>query len=201
MKTWLLGLGVLVMGVACGESSSNDGSGGGGGSAAASGSGGSSGSAGSGGSAGSSGGSAGSGGAAGSSGGAGGSSGGAGGASGGAAGSGGAGGVDCNPSTVTCKKAIPVCPPGQVPAVENGCWGKCIGILECATEKDCSNCTTGFCAKYESFVTNYRCVMPSLQCSALACSCLAPYFCASPWDACNDSTSGPEKVSCSCPSC
>jgi hypothetical protein len=42
--------------------------------------------------------------------------------------------------------------------------------------------------------------VPSLRCSALTCSCLAPYFCVSPFDACTESI-GPADVSCGCPTC
>nr|HMR05931.1 hypothetical protein [Polyangiaceae bacterium] len=109
--------------------------------------------------------------------------------------------VNCNPTPVTCKAAVPDCPKGQVPEVIGSCWGKCVPILNCATESDCSNCTSGFCAEYASFTKEYRCVMPSLQCSALACSCLADYFCVGSFNACSTPASGPAKVSCGCPAC
>lgn len=123
------------------------------------------------------------------------------GGSGAAGGFGGAGGtVFCNPSEVFCDGPIPFCPPGEVPAVENGCWGDCVPILECATEPNCDNCQGGFCAEYVAFTVEYRCVMPSLMCSALACSCMAPYFCASPFDACVEMPMD-GLVSCECTSC
>ncbi|MEZ4220502.1 MAG: hypothetical protein R3B13_06180 [Polyangiaceae bacterium] len=191
MRTSWLWMGALIVCLGCGESTSDGGAGNSGG--ASGGTSGSSGASGSGGASGNGGASGGASGASGSSG-----ASGNGGASGGA---GGASSVLCNPATVTCKVAIPDCPKGQVPSVEGNCWGKCVDILQCATESDCSNCSNGFCAKYESFVQEYRCVMPSLQCSALACSCLADYFCVGAWSSCSESPSGPQKITCSCPAC
>jgi len=129
------------------------------------------------------------------------------GATGGGAGSGGSGGsgggalTDCDPSTVTCKAMPPTCAKGEVPSVQGSCWGPCVPILTCATIKDCSTCTNGFCAEYAAWTKEYRCVMPSITCAALACSCLAEYFCVAPFDACSTPTGGAAKVSCSCPSC
>lgn len=129
-------------------------------------------------------------------------SGGVGGESGGFGGTatGGSSGVTCNPSGVLCDAPTPFCPPGEVASVEGSCWGDCVPILSCATEPSCDNCQGGFCAAYVSFTTEYRCVVPSLMCSALACSCLAPYFCAAPFDACVDTPSGAD-VTCECPTC
>ncbi|MEQ9325203.1 MAG: hypothetical protein RIF41_38915 [Polyangiaceae bacterium] len=110
------------------------------------------------------------------------------------------GGTICNPSTVVCDGPIPACPPGQVPAVEAGCWGECVPILTCATEPSCDDCQTGFCAEYQAFTIEYRCVMPTLMCSSLSCPCVAEYFCPAPFDACV-ATPGPADVACGCPSC
>jgi hypothetical protein len=57
------------------------------------------------------------------------------------------------------------------------------------------------CAAYYSFTTEYRCVMPSLQCSALACSCLSQYFCAEPYNACQIGGGNGVDVGCACPAC
>lgn len=124
------------------------------------------------------------------------------GGSGGAGGEGGqaGGGVICNPSGVACNGLPPQCPPGEVPSVENACWGACVPILSCATEPNCDGCNMGFCAEYVAFTTEYRCVLPSLTCSALACSCLAPYFCVDPYDVCQDS-SAEHDVTCVCTTC
>lgn len=108
--------------------------------------------------------------------------------------------IDCNPSTVACDGPIPECPPGEVPTVEEACWGECVPVLSCATEPNCDNCQDGFCAEYAAFTVEYRCVMPTLMCSAQMCSCLAPYLCADPFDACVDNPAQ-GVVSCGCPSC
>jgi hypothetical protein len=122
------------------------------------------------------------------------------GAEGGSAGAGG-GPVDCNPTGVACNGMPPVCDPGEVPSVIDLCWGPCVPILSCAAEDSCAGCDTGFCAAYVAWTTEYRCVMPSLQCSALACSCLNPYFCVEPFSACVVNAGSDQDVSCECPSC
>ena len=119
----------------------------------------------------------------------------------GAGGSGGTGGVNCDPSGVTCKAMTPSCPPGQVASVVGNCWGTCVPILECQTVSSCAACKNGFCAAYSGWTTEYRCVMPTLQCSALACGCLAQYFCAAPYTACNEGSAGGPAVICGCPTC
>ncbi|MCA9595963.1 MAG: hypothetical protein KC776_21765 [Myxococcales bacterium] len=189
MRVWVL---AALVALGCGGESSDGGAGG------TAGSGGSTG-----GAAGSvTGGAAGSGGATGGAGGMAGSGGATGGAGGmaGSGGTAGSGGVDCNPSSVSCKAAVPNCPAGQVPSVNAGCWGPCVPILACSAISDCSQCTSGFCAAYVAFTMEYRCVLPTVQCSALACSCLAQYLCADPYSACTDSSGGPA-VSCECPTC
>jgi hypothetical protein len=119
----------------------------------------------------------------------------------GTAGSGGGNGIRCNPSTVLCDAPTPVCPVGEVPSVIGACWGSCVPILSCETEASCDDCQGGFCAEYQAWTTEYRCVAPSLQCSALACSCLAPYFCVGAFDSCQEVSTGDHVVTCSCPSC
>lgn len=120
---------------------------------------------------------------------------------GGVAGGGGSGAIECNPSTVSCDGPVPQCTPGEVPSVNGSCWGPCVPILSCATEANCDNCQGGFCAQYQAWTTEYRCVAPSLQCSALSCGCLAPYFCVDPFDSCQEVSSGDHVVTCSCPTC
>jgi hypothetical protein len=116
-------------------------------------------------------------------------------------GTGGSGGVSCNPTGVVCATAPPNCDPGEVPSIDGPCWGPCVPILDCATEASCANCQGAFCAEYVAWVTEYRCVLPSLQCSATTCSCLAPYFCPAPFDACQEGSIDGPIVSCGCPAC
>jgi hypothetical protein len=113
----------------------------------------------------------------------------------------GGGAVDCDPGpALLCNSPMPTCDPGQVPSVLGGCWGQCVPILSCAPVPSCDGCQ-GFCVAYESWTTEYRCVMPALQCSAFACSCMAPYFCAGQYDACNVNPSGTPMVTCQCTTC
>ncbi len=209
MRVWLLGL-TLGAFVACGGSSEDGGgagSGGAGGGADGGVTGGSSGSSGTGGASGV-GGSSGSAGA--TTGGSAGATGGSAGAvTGGSAGTGAAGsggsagspGVDCNPNNVTCFANPPSCAPGEVPSVQANCWGACVPILNCDTVQDCSQCQTGYCAAYQAFTTEYRCVLPTLTCSATTCSCLAQYFCVGAFNACSPGSSGGPIVNCACPAC
>ena len=74
-------------------------------------------------------------------------------------------------------------------------------VLDCATEESCDDCNFGFCAVYEAWTVEYRCVMPTVQCAALACSCLAPYLCAGAFDACFDGDPNGPVVHCACPAC
>lgn len=64
--------------------------------------------------------------------------GGTGGVTGAAGGAGGSGSTVCNPTTVVCDGPIPACPPGQVPAVESGCWGETPGPADVAC--GCPSC-------------------------------------------------------------
>ncbi len=128
--------------------------------------------------------------------------GGAGAGGGGTAGSGGGSAVQCNPTGVVCADAPPFCPPGQVVSIDGTCWGPCVPILSCATEPNCANCEGAFCAEYVAWTIEYRCVLPTLQCSALMCGCLAPYFCPEPFDACSEPGSSVDHVvTCGCPTC
>jgi len=127
--------------------------------------------------------------------------GGAGGGAGGSAGAGGSGAVLCNPDDVACYGLPPDCAPGEVPSVEDACWGPCVPILSCQPQPSCGACQTGMCAEYVAWTVEYRCVLPPLQCSALACSCLAPYFCVESFNACSMPGPGDVDVTCSCPTC
>jgi hypothetical protein len=43
-----------------------------------------------------------------------------------------AGARSCDTRNVTCRRAQPVCGELEAPAVEDGCWGPCVPIAECA---------------------------------------------------------------------
>lgn len=113
----------------------------------------------------------------------------------------GGGGVDCDPGpALLCNSPMPACDPGQVPSVLGGCWGPCVPILSCATVPSCDGCQ-GFCAAYQGWTTEYRCVMPNLPCSSLGCACVGPYFCAAPYDGCAMSSTGAPVITCECTTC
>ena len=38
---------------------------------------------------------------------------------------------DCDPSSITCKSAPPLCPPGMTASVVDGCWGRCVPLDAC----------------------------------------------------------------------
>jgi len=50
-------------------------------------------------------------------------------------------GVSCNPGSILCRRAPPVCPEGQVPSVEGTCYGPCVPIGDCLCQapEDCPN--------------------------------------------------------------
>lgn len=48
------------------------------------------------------------------------------------AGGGGDADKDCDLSKVLCRRAVPVCPEGQVPSREGSCFGDCVAVERCA---------------------------------------------------------------------
>ena len=40
--------------------------------------------------------------------------------------------VDCDPKKVLCKRAAPDCADGEVPSVEDNCYGDCVKVAQCA---------------------------------------------------------------------
>jgi hypothetical protein len=53
--------------------------------------------------------------------------------------------LDCDAQAVTCKRAAPSCPPGQVPSVlpgESPCFGECVDARQCAFVPSCAGCPT-----------------------------------------------------------
>jgi hypothetical protein len=49
-------------------------------------------------------------------------------------------GFDCDPARVLCKRLPPICPPGEVPQVVNGCFGECVDARQCLTVASCIVC-------------------------------------------------------------
>ncbi|MFZ5895413.1 MAG: hypothetical protein ACOY0T_30435 [Myxococcota bacterium] len=91
----------------------------------------------------------------------------------GGGGSSGAPGADCDTSKVTCQTFAPVtCPDGQVPSVQDQCYGPCVSRADCATPYDCNpynaqgqtppDCPSGQVpsivnGKYDRCVSKYSC--------------------------------------------
>jgi hypothetical protein len=108
----------------------------------------------------------------------------------------------CDPALVTCKKAPPVCPAGQVPAVSNDCWASCVPANDCAYVPDCTKCAS----KGEVCVTEstkggqvHHCVVVPPACEGKpTCACMGDSVCLGAFDVCND---GSEGITCGCTVC
>ena len=115
-------------------------------------------------------------------------------------------GFACDASKVTCKIAVPACPAGEVPSVDDAgtCYtGACAPATECTSVTSCASCTgtDQACVSYSALGGNHHhCVtMPpacggSATCDCLEASCVAPYR------ACG-ALSGVKGVGCACPGC
>lgn len=61
--------------------------------------------------------------------------------------------VSCDPAEVWCRALPPSCPAGQVPSVEDHCWGACVDVaaclpIACGDERPCPEglrCSDGAC--------------------------------------------------------
>lgn len=89
---------------------------------------------------------------------------------------------ECRQSMVTCGEARPECPAGQVPSVENGCWGQCVRNETCAYLDSCIECEESgqLCASVESpeQVEGFGCVEEKSECEEEpTCDCLGPTAC------------------------
>jgi hypothetical protein len=49
-------------------------------------------------------------------------------------------GFECDPARVLCKRLAPICPPGEVPQIVNGCYGECVDARQCSTVASCVTC-------------------------------------------------------------
>lgn len=111
-------------------------------------------------------------------------------------------GFECDPKDVTCKIAVPQCPPGQVPEVSGSCYTQqCVPADECRSVASCADCAqTDACVSYVAQLgPQHHCVsVPS--CGAASCACLGPTVCVGVFNACSDQ-SGVEGVTCGCPTC
>jgi hypothetical protein len=57
--------------------------------------------------------------------------------------------TSCDPTKILCKRAVPVCPEGQVPSVDGSCYGDCVPVETCACtqESECPNHDSYTCHK------------------------------------------------------
>jgi hypothetical protein len=110
---------------------------------------------------------------------------------------------DCETKDVTCKKATPICPAGQVPLVEESCWGGCVPATQCNAVDDCSKCD----ANAEVCITEtfkggpkVHCVPRPSECSGKAtCECLGKSVCVGKFDTCSEDANG--GIQCGCTTC
>lgn len=53
--------------------------------------------------------------------------------------------TSCDPAKILCKRAVPVCPEGQVPSVDGSCYGPCVPVESCACTQETE------CPMHESY--------------------------------------------------
>jgi hypothetical protein len=114
-------------------------------------------------------------------------------------------GLDCDTSTVACRRAPPICPPGQVPKVTGlgllRCYGECVDARQCAFVPSCSGCLKeDLCVRRpEGSRSLSHCVPPSPVCGALqSCACVGPAVCIPPATSCSLSPTPtvPREITC-----
>ena len=116
-------------------------------------------------------------------------------------------GFRCDATPVTCRRAPPVCPAGEVPTIDDAgtCYvGTCAPATECTTVTGCGLCTGAgqTCVQYDTQLgPQAHCVeIPAACGSDGTCACLAPGSCIAPYRSCTN-FSGIRGISCSCPTC
>ncbi len=94
-------------------------------------------------------------------------------------------GLDCDTSTVTCRRAAPSCPAGQVPrviAMAGGrCFGECVSARQCLFVPNCAGCAKDdLCVRTPDAARSVaHCVPRPLTCGTVpSCACVAPAACA-----------------------
>lgn len=109
---------------------------------------------------------------------------------------------DCDHAKVMCKKAQPVCGPGETVAVENQCWAGCVPATQCIAVASCAQCD----AKTQACVTEVFKGGPKIHCVDIAptcngkptCACMGKAVCTGSFDVCNDV---PDGIECGCTKC
>ena len=112
-------------------------------------------------------------------------------------------GANCDHSQVKCLTAPPVCPAGEIPSVQNACWGPCVRSSECSFVPDCTSCdaTHFVCVSNIARVPTHHCVDLPKQCASdRSCACLGESVCISPYVLCADSAAT-NQIDCECPNC
>jgi hypothetical protein len=109
--------------------------------------------------------------------------------------------LDCDGSKVLCNGLPPPCEGGEVPSVDEGCWGPCVPAVQCASVANCSDCPGGTsCVVNEAFTSSAHCVNVPAGC-APDCSCLGKAVCTGGFNVCIDKVNDGSAVHCECPAC
>ncbi len=116
--------------------------------------------------------------------------------------------LDCDSTTVVCKRAPPQCPAGQVPRIigkgVERCFGECVDARQCLGVPACQGCAKGdLCVKYSTRPeTAAHCVPIPPACGGNAsCGCVGPGVCVTPFKACVNQPQLVNAISCECPNC
>jgi len=111
-------------------------------------------------------------------------------------------GFDCDAPKVLCNALPPQCEAGEVPSVNNLCWGPCVPASQCAFVPNCSNCDPKMytCVTDVGWVFEHHCVPTPQACkNDLSCECMQNAVCLPPFDHC--SASPTDGVFCECTNC
>ncbi len=110
-------------------------------------------------------------------------------------------GFKCDGSQVLCNALPPLCEGGEVPSVDQGCWGPCVPAVQCASVANCSECPGGTsCVVNQAFTSSAHCVNVPAGCTA-DCTCLGKAACTGEFDACVDKVNDGSAVHCECTAC
>jgi hypothetical protein len=112
-------------------------------------------------------------------------------------------GFDCDHTQVFCDGPTPVCDPGEIPRVQDGCWrGDCVPTSECAFVPGCIDCDPSHyvCVRNVAHLPSHHCVDPGVCIDKISCDCLGKSVCVHPFYACGESAE-PNQIDCNCPIC
>ena len=113
-------------------------------------------------------------------------------------------GFDCDHTQVMCDGPTPVCNPGEIARVREGCWdGSCVPTSECAYVPDCSDCDSPryVCVRNVAHLPSHHCVEIPADCAdKVSCACMGESVCVHPFYLCRDSAN-PNEINCDCPIC